>query len=502
MKKSGGSMKNYLLILLLTISASFAWAQVDDEELQRQNKNRKFITITLGVEYDEKLPPMPDNISFKGDFRKVTSASYSKEINVLRFSAQREGIANLTIHDAKGKVISEYTVTVKKSKLDKVLKEIQSLLGDVEGINFKIINEKVVVDGQILLPRDMNRIYSVIRQYGDQAASLVTLSPLAQKKIAEFISRDINNPEIEVRAVNDKFILQGYASDQGEVERAMIIAKTYVPDIIVEAAEADGVIKKRKVDVVINLLDVKAAAAPPPSKMIQLVVHYVEMQKDYSKGFRFQFTPTLSDNSGVSFSSGNREPGSVMSSITGTINNLLPKLNWAKQHGHARILQSTSLIVQDKKKGDVKSTQNIPYQVVSKEGQPSTSFAEVGLRTSIIPSIVGEKSDSITLELDFGMSDLIGMTDAGPLTSQSSLQTMITVRSGQSAAVGGLIANRAVTGYNKLPKNADANPIISLYASKDFQRQQSQFVVFITPIIKSSASAGTEKIKQKFKLRD
>jgi len=94
------------------------------------------------------------------------------------------------------------------------------------------------------------------------------------------------------------------------------------------------------------------------------------------------------------------------------------------------------------------------------------------------------------------------MTDKGPLVSNSQITTVIIVRSGQSAAVGGLISNSSSTDFNKMPKNNGADPIISLYASKAFQRNQSQFVVFVTPIIKSSASQGAEKVKQKFRLRD
>jgi pilus assembly protein CpaC len=102
----------------------------------------------------------------------------------------------------------------------------------------------------------------------------------------------------------------------------------------------------------------------------------------------------------------------------------------------------------------------------------------------------------------FKIDALTGITADGPLTTTNNINTSITVRSGQSAAIGGLIRNQSSTGYNRPTKDYPANPIISLYASKDFTHNQSQFVVFITPIIKSSASAGSEKVKEKFRLRD
>lgn len=508
-------MKRHILLtgLFLSLCGHVAFAQ---EELVAEPssatadegtgvyRSRKFINLTLGIEQDEKLPPLPNDIEFKGDFRRIVTAAYAKDLNVMRFTPKAEGFATLTIHDKRnGKVVAEFRIDVKKSKLDKVVREIRALLGDIEGINIKIVNNRVVVDGQILLPKDLARIYNVIKQFGDQASSLVTLSPLAQKKIAEFIARDINNPEIEVRAVNDKIILQGWANSEEESKRAEIVAKTYLPDIVIDAAEDGGPIKKRKPanDGVINLIQIKEAPAKPPAKMIQLVVHYVELNKDYSKAFKFQFTPELGDNSQMTFQTGGDSPGGVISSITGTVSNLLPKLNWAKQHGHARVLESTSLIVEDGKKGEIKQVTDQPYPVIGKDGTQGTAFASVGIVTGITPVLLGEKSGSVHMEMSFEVSSLLGNTPQGaPIVSKNQMSSTVTVRDRQSAAVGGLIRNSTSTGYNR--PAGQKNPIISLYASKDFIKQQSQFVVFVTPIVKTSASSGAEQIKKKFRLRD
>jgi pilus assembly protein CpaC len=504
----GRKKLNLFLVLItafVTLASHLAWSAEDDEQ-KEPARARKFLTLIIGVDYDEKLPPIPKKITSGGDCKNlgIVSVGFSEEINSLRFSPKREGNCVYTLKDANsGKIVAEFGVTIRKSKSDAILHDMQALLGDIEGINFKVVNNKVIVDGQILLPRDMNRIYSVISQFGDQASSLVTLSPLAQKKIAEFIARDINNPEIEVRAVNDKFILQGVASSEDEKARAEIIAKTYVPAVILDKAEQDGLVKRPKPanDGVINLITVKSSAPPPPGKMIQLVVHYIELSKNYSKGFNFQFTPSLDDKSGAKFTlGGTGSSGGVTSEITGIISNFIPKLNWAKSHGHARVLESTSMIVLDGKQGKIDSSSDFPYQVVTDRG-PSTQFKKVGIVSTITPTIIGERSDTINLGIDFQIDALNGTVGSAPLTSTNKVNTEIVVRSGQSAAIGGLIKSQNQVSYNN-PDNVPKNPIISLYASKDFTRNQTQFVVFVTPIIKSSASAGSEKIKKKFRLRD
>ena len=465
-----------------------------------KSKKRQYINLIVGLTQDFKLPYMPSKPKFEGTFKKVTSLKYADDIKTLRFVPKNQGTATLIIQDNRNRVVAELFLTVRTSSLNKIAQEIKSVLADIEGLDIKILNNKVVVDGQVLLSKDVNRVYNVISQYGNKASSIVTLSPIAQKKYAEYIERDINNPEIHVRSVNGKFIIEGIASSKTEKQRSEIIAKTYTPDIVVNKAESDGLIKKVKISQVINLLNIKRAPAKKPSKMIQLVVHFVEMKKDYQKGFKFGWAPGIGDNSGMQFTASAGGASGIVSSITGTISNLLPKLNWAKQHGFARVLQSSSVIVQDGKTGVIKSETQIPYQIIGPQGVPGTAFAGAGLTSNITPKIMGGKSDSINLNINFEVSNLMGMTDKGPLITRRNINTIVIVRSSQSAAIGGLVTSSSNTGYNKAPKGG-SNPLFSLYASKEFNRDQSQFVVFITPMVKASASEGADKIKQKFRFR-
>jgi pilus assembly protein CpaC len=493
-------MFNFKFTVYALLLFAFGFSEVAYS--QALKRSREYINLSVGLTTDKKVPYIPHKADYAGNWRKCTKLSVDPKASTIRFQPKEVGACTLVVFDSKKRKVYEFFLTVKKSNLNHIAREIKSLVGDIEGISIKIINNKVIIDGQILLPRDMARVYSVCTEYGKNCSSLVTLSPLAQKKLAKYIERDINNPEISVRAVNNKFILEGQANDEAEKSRAEIIAKTYVPDVIVDKAEAGGVIKKYKVNqVVINLLTVKSAPAPEPGKIIQLVVHYVELKKDYNKGFRFQWTPTIGDGSNLAFNSGgSRGVAGVVSEITGTINNLLPRLNWAKAHGYARVLQSSSIIVQDGNKGNIKSMTKIPYQLVDANGTPTTQFSEAGIQTQITPKIMGTRSDTINLNVNFVIKNLLNMTAAGPVITDSNIDTVIMVRSGESAAIGGLVASNNSTDYNKMPQNSPGNPLFSLYASKYFRRDQSQFVVFVTPVIKASASEGADRIKRKVRL--
>jgi len=480
---------------------------IQEQEIEDERRNkykRRFLKLSTSVLHDEELPiEMPQSIVFKGNYKDFVSVVYLKKINSLRFTPIKEGQATLTIADGKGRILIEYRVDVSRNKLDHVFRDVQTLLSDIDGIQIRIVNNKVLIDGFVLIPKEMGRIYNVINQYGDQVLSLVSVAPHSLKKLAELIAREINNPEIEVKAINNAIILQGFVNSKEESDKAEIIAKIYMPGSAPDKAEQDQAYKKPNLkDMgVVNLISIRPQSAtaqpPPPPKMIQVVVHFVELAKDYKKGFLFSFMPSLQDNSQAQFSSGSGDQGSA-TTLTGTINNLLPRLNWGKSHGYARVLQSSSLIVQDTKTGSLNSSVRIQDGAIVSAGMSQPLFRQVGYVVRVTPTIFGERSDLIDLNLNINIASPLR---SGENVTENQVETAISVRSSQSAAFAGLIRNVSGTGFNKrMPTGG--NPIVSLHADREFSRDQGQFVMFVTPVIKSSASQGAEKIKRKFRLSE
>ena len=447
------------------LSSSLTSLNFADAQDKQNKRDRKYINLVVGLDENIKVPYMPKGYKLEGNFKRFTSVRYLKNLKTLRFSPKRVGSATLTIQDARGRIISEIFLTIRQSDLNKVAKEIQLLLSEIDGITVRIINNKVIVDGQVLLPKELSRIYAVVQQYGNKASNLVTLSPIAQRKIAEYIERDINNPQIHVRNVNAKFLLEGVA-DVGSAEenirerdRAEAIAKVYFPDIEVVRGEGK-VIRRVSAQHVINLIRIPSEQKPPPKqkppdKLIQIIVHFVELNKDYDKHFRFDWTPQIGDQTKYEFrtQSGSGLLGGVIGSISGTISNLLPKLNWAKQHGHARVLHSASIMVKDRSPGTINSTTKIPYvgvQSVNGGVATGTQFTEpIGIQSVITPRVIGA-NDNIQLEVSFEVS--VPDANSPPAISKNLISTVVIVRSRESAAIGGLVSQTSATGYNKQPE--------------------------------------------------
>lgn len=81
--------------------------------------------------------------------------------------------------------------------------------------------------------------------HGDRVRSFVTLNPASYPLLAKAIEKEINHPEIRVRIFNGHILLEGFANSDAESQRAELIAKMFVQDIVVDQAYADRKILKR-----------------------------------------------------------------------------------------------------------------------------------------------------------------------------------------------------------------------------------------------------------------
>lgn len=464
---------------------------------------RRQLNLIFGVEHDEEflIPLRP--ITLKG-----AGVTENFEINRIgktdffRILPKKVSNGIATINDKKtGQILVELRYDIRDGVIEKQMREIQALLGDIEGVEYKIVNGQILLDGYVLLSRDLIRIANVIKQFPG-VKSIATLSPIARKKIAEYIARDVNNPEVSITAVGDYIKLEGVVNSKEEHNRIKTIVGLYMPDLVTDVApdtldgvkitgrKSGGDIDKYIIDLITEKKDEEKTEPPP--KMIQVVVHFVQFIESYGKSFLFRFAP--------SFAAGTTSAGSVNDTFN-LISRLAPKLQWAKQHGYARVLDTASILTQDKKQGQYINTIEILSKVAAPSagtGTPST--ANNNIRANVIveltPTIKSERSGLIELQ---NIHVKVDDNDSQKITSNE-VRTTLSVRDRQSAAFAGIIKKKSANEYGGDPGVDEA--IVSFQSRKKYDKSSSNFVVFVTPIIKSSASAGVDQVKKKFRLRE
>ena len=510
---------NLFLILLMSLSSysqdipnpaatapDVQKTEKSDGKKPNGKRIRRQLGLIVGVEHDEEflIPEVELSVGGRTDFFDIERI---KGTDYFRIMPKKAGNGITTLRDKKtGQIIVEIRFDIRDDSIEKTMREVQALLADIEGIEFKIVNNLILVDGYVLIPHDLIRIQQIISQFDKRVSSLVTLSPVARKRIAEFITNDINNPEIKVTAIGDFLKLEGQVSTEAEKSRIKQIVQLYIPDLVFDQAPASDsspikVVGRKPpasaADIIIDLITVRRDEdkIEPPPKMIQIVTHFVKFGENYGKSFSFRFSPAVSGQAGSS-----TPATSTIDSTINLLNNLLPKLNWEKKHGFAKVLDTASILVQDKVKGSIRRDISTPGPTLPPAqlggiAQQTTISATVSL--DVIPTIKSERSGLIELK------NLIVTVSAanGEVEKQNSVrvETTISVRDRYSAAFGGVIKKGTETSYGA-PASPDA--LITLNARKSYTRDNSQFVVFVTPTIKSSASAGVTPAQKKFRLKD
>ncbi len=530
--------KNGLIFLLILIQFLFlpSWSQTSpptpeiDPALQYEeasegggnavklltaepNRRRikRHLNLIAGIKHDEEIliPEIP--LNFKGEITLV-DIQRIKGTDVFRILPAKVGNGIVTVHNKKtGQILIELRIDVRDQTVEKSLREVKALLADIEGVEYKIVNGKILLDGFVLLPKDLKRIGSVIGQFaegGVNVTSLVTLSPIARQKIVEYISRDINNPEISVTPIGDYIRLEGFVNSIAEKTRVSDVVSLYLPDIVrpkgeenLKNIEINGRRAATGVDgYIINNIQVREDKdkVEPPPKMIQVVIHVVEYSEYYLKEFTFLFSPTLTGLGTASAQS--RAPTSI-GEIASIVDGLLPKLNWARKHGYIRLLDTASILAQNNSPARLNrsisinpgnTTAQVPGQPAAAAPPPQINYQ---LSFDTTPIIKSERSGLIELQ-GLNVTTQAGGTSQSPSTS---INTTVSVRDRQSAALAGIISKKTSNEYGG-PTGAGA--YITLNHGKSYKKDTSNFVLFVTPIIKSSASSGVEQVKKKFRMKE
>ena len=439
------------------------------------------------------------------------------------FTGLTPGMTDLWVYDNQDVLRYVYNVTVTEKNLKRILGFLKRELKNVEGLKMYIREKRIYLDGEILLPEDIARIHQVIGGNGDYIPTDIykvqyRLSPTLFKIIAQKMQEEINVATVQVEVVNQRFVLKGEVKSYDELEDVYYKAVLYLPKYFYTplvgdpsgAGEmtmpAEGFRDKPIIQYFVKVIE----PDKPIEKVVKISVYFVEIQKGFDNAFGFSWAPSLNtNNTNASFSwsnpaandnNGNPLPAAT-TTITGIVSNFIPKLQDAVKNNRGRVIQSAAITIQDTKTGSIKKITKYPY-IVQTQNSIDTKTADVGISMNITPKILNDaqKSEDLNMAVTINVSQVVGTSTgiAVPITSEDSIETFINIKSGNTAAIGGIVQNNLSKSY--MDGSTDENVIVSLSRSKSFTKGKSQFVVFITPEILNTASEGSDSVKEKFRV--
>jgi pilus assembly protein CpaC len=117
----------------------------------------------------------------------------------------------------------------------------------------------------------------------------------------------------------------------------------------------------------------------------------------------------------------------------------------------------------------------------------TVEYKQFGVSLAFVPTVMSSDRISINVRPEVSELTSTGAVDISgfviPALNVRRAETTIELGSGESFAIAGLIQNNASTDISKYPGLGDVPVLGTLFRSSNFQRQESELVIIVTPYI-------------------
>ncbi len=175
-----------------------------------------------------------------------------------------------------------------------------------------------------------------------------------------------------------------------------------------------------------------------------------------------------------------------------------PILHALEKESGVNILSTPHITTSNHSKAKIIVGENIPYVVESRITETTDfitptvidtfEYKDVGISLEITPHI--SQGGLVRLEIDSQFTKLIeGVTGSSvntPTTAKRQAQTIVSMNSGSTVVIGGLIRDDKVTLEKKIPLLGDLPLVGGLFKYQRNQKQKTNLLMFITPHVMSN----------------
>ncbi len=268
---------------------------------------------------------------------------------------------------------------------------------------------------------------------------------------------------------------------------------------------------------VVNNLHV---AESPVEKQILLRVKFAELDRSASNQFAVNLISTGATNTIGRITTG-QFPAPSPSSITSgglannssfSISNALnifafrPDLNLGaliqalESRNLLQTLDEPTLITSDGKEASFLVGGEFPIPVLqggANSGAVTIQFREFGVRLTFTPKITGTNNIRLHVKPEVSALDYTNALSFNgftiPALSSRKMETNIELGEGQSFVIAGLIDNQVTETLSKIPDLSSLPILGNLFKSKEFDRNDTELIVMVTPEITMPLQPGDAK---------
>ena len=156
--------------------------------------------------------------------------------------------------------------------------------------------------------------------------------------------------------------------------------------------------------------------------------------------------------------------------------------------GNAEILSCPDVIVSNGATASLHTGQELPHyemNIIGVQTQYFLRFKRVGVELAVRPLFIGD--DAVKLYVKPMVSSLTGWTDpamaggiSNPIISTRSCETTVSVNSGETLVIAGLLENRKLLVKRSIPILGDIPLLGYLFSSTRHEIDKTQLLFFLT----------------------
>jgi type IV pilus secretin PilQ/predicted competence protein len=176
--------------------------------------------------------------------------------------------------------------------------------------------------------------------------------------------------------------------------------------------------------------------------------------------------------------------GISMGNILGSFN-LDVALTALERQGRGRLLSTPKVTTQNNKSAEIKQGVQIPIQTLA-NNTVSVQFKDAVLTLRVTPQITDAGTVILDLEVENNSPDYANRVNGIPPINTQSAKTIVLVKDGQTAVVGGIYQSTETSTQNQTPFFSKIPVLGYLFKQKAVDSRNNELLLFITPrIVKS-----------------
>ncbi|HWP35573.1 MAG TPA: pilus assembly protein N-terminal domain-containing protein [Thermodesulfobacteriota bacterium] len=376
------------------------------------------------------------------------------------------GVTTLTLWDRRGGPTS-LAVQVAARDPEAVRREVAALLEGIEGVTLRVAGEFVVLDGLLHRASDRTRVARLAALY-PQVRDLTRPSPLLQHATAARINEQLaaaGYAGLRVRVVGDRLVLEGSAPSEAALEHAARLAAAYT----------DGVASA-------------ARAGLPEAPLVALDVRFVELSRQALAAVGLRWPDSVPVAATLSAAA---ETGRALAPQLTLSASLAPVLQALVREGQARLLANPRLVTRSGDPADFLAGGEIPIALVG-ERQSSLVWRPYGIQVEVTPQADRTGRIAAALRIEVSTLDRANGVPEAPALATRRVRTAITVRTGQTIALSGLLSADAAKDVQRVPGIGRIPVLGELFKSRAWQARETELVVLVTPALLPEEAAAAD----------